>query len=389
MDTIHKGITTLMASAVTGEKRQLPEGFTLESALPIIKKQHLTPLVFQGALNCGIPRQDPIMARMMQRYIAYMLQSEKQMRAAERLFAAFEENGIDYLPLKGVNMKSLYPKPELRLMGDADILIRFGQYERIEPIMTTLGYTMTRVGPCDHEWRCEDLTVELHRQLIPPEDTVLHAYFGDGWGRAVKGEGFRYHFSREDTFLYQFTHMAKHYLHNGIGSRHILDLYVYLRANPGMDEAYIEGEMAKLQLLDFYRNIRRTLRVWFEDAAPDGVTEHITAYVFSSGSFGTLENGISTDAVRQSQEKGTVAHSRIRALLTAVFPSAAALELKYPVLQKKPWLLPLVWVYRWFEVLLCRPGNIRRKMGAAASMTDEKVLQRRQALEYVGLTFEE
>ena len=387
MNTIQKGITTLMASAVTGERRRLPEDFTLEAAMPIIKRQHLEPLIFQGALNCGISEKEPVMGALMQKYLMYLLRSEKQMAAVQKLFAAFEENGIDYLPLKGCNMKALYPKPELRVMGDADILIRIEQYDRIESVMLQLGYTMTRVGPCDHEWRCADLVAELHRQLIPPADHFLHVYFGNGWEKAIRGKGYRYHYSRENTFLYQFTHMTKHYQHDGIGSRHILDLYVYLRANPDMNTKYIEKEMEKLHLLLFYRNICRLLRVWFEDSETDAVTEYITAYVFSGGSWGTLENGISTEAVMQSQKAGTTSHSQLRTFIRMVFPSAKTMELKYPILQKMPWSVPLVWIYRWFEVLLMRPKQIRRKLSVAVGMSDEKVEQRRQALHYVGLDF--
>ena len=135
MNTIYRGITILLGSAVTGEKRQLPEDFTLESALPIIKKQNLLSLAFQGALNCGISPKEPVMQKLMQQYLLYLVRSEKQMLAVQQLFDAFEENGIDYLPLKGCQMKQLYPKPELRVMGDADILIRAGQYSQAEQWM--------------------------------------------------------------------------------------------------------------------------------------------------------------------------------------------------------------------------------------------------------------
>lgn len=37
---------------------------------------------------------------------------------------AFDAGGIDYMPLKGSILKDLYPRHEMRMMGDADILIR-------------------------------------------------------------------------------------------------------------------------------------------------------------------------------------------------------------------------------------------------------------------------
>ena len=39
-------------------------------------------------------------------------------------------------------MKALYPAPELRVMGDADVLIRLEQYEKIVPLMEKMGFVM-------------------------------------------------------------------------------------------------------------------------------------------------------------------------------------------------------------------------------------------------------
>lgn len=388
MNNLYQGITVLLASAVTGERCKLPEGFSLEAALPVINKQNLVPLAFQGALNCGISSKDPVMGKLMQRYLKLLVHSERQMRALQQIFDALEANKIDYLPLKGCQMKHLYPKPELRTMGDADILIREEQYSSLEPILESLGFTMAMESRYDYVWKREDLTVEMHRSLFPPTVQALCRYFGNGWNRAVRESGCRYRFSPEDTFVYQFAHMAKHYQISGIGSRHILDLYVYLRAHPDLDEAYMEAELEKLHLLAFYRNIRKVLKVWFENEAPDEITEHITDFIFSGGSWGSVETGIYTDALRKSLEKGGIQNSRQRSVIQVIFPPAQAIETRYPVLKKAPWLLPVVWIARWLVVILFRRRNIKKKMSIAAGASDEKVLARQQALRYVGLDYE-
>lgn len=382
MNTIHKGITTLLASAVTGEKRQLPPEFTLEAAMPIIKRQNLEPLAFQGALNCGISEKEPAMVFLMKKYLGYLLHSEKQMAAVQKLFDAFEENGIDYLPLKGCNMKALYPKSELRTMGDADILIRFGQYSAISRLMKKMGYSMVRVGPYDHEWKCDNLKVELHRRLVSPNDGSLYTHLGNGWDRAEKKRGHRYCFRIEDDFIYQFAHMTKHFRHDGIGSRHFLDLYVYLRAHKDMDEVYIAEAMKQLRLLEFYKNVRCVLDVWFEEGEPDPITEYITSFVFSSGSWGTWENGASSEVILS----GTITNSKSRSLVTLLFPPVTTLSMKYPILENYPVLYPAVWLWRCVQVIrLLTPQQIRKKVLVAAAVSDEKVLKRQLELEYVGL----
>ncbi len=118
MDTVQKGTVTLLKSAITGQKLALPEGFDIAEAYQKTKAHHMASLIYAGAVNCGIDPQKPVMQRLFQGYCRALQINERQMRDLERVFAAFEDNQIDYLPLKGCIMKEMYPRPELRMMGD-------------------------------------------------------------------------------------------------------------------------------------------------------------------------------------------------------------------------------------------------------------------------------
>ena len=131
MNTIYKGLFALIKSTLTGQKVELPEGFALEQADAVIKKQSLIPLVYPGAVQCGISTKTELMQKYQVHYFRHLVTSNRQMQAVDELCKAFEESGVDYMLLKGCNMKRLYPKPEMRAMGDADILIRKEQYDKI------------------------------------------------------------------------------------------------------------------------------------------------------------------------------------------------------------------------------------------------------------------
>ena len=283
MNTIQKGIITLLRSAVTEQALPLPEGFTMEDAYPLIRQHHMITLAYDGAVWCAIPVQEPVMQRLFQGYCKSMIVSQRQMYQIGKIYEAFEENGIDYMPVKGCRMKRLYPKPELRAMGDADILIRVEQYERIRPLLKGMGFQEKENS--DHElvWQNASLYLELHKRLIPSYNQDFYEYFGDGWRLATVKNGTRYAMTPEDEWIFLFTHFAKHYRDGGIGCRHVVDLWVYLRANPNLDEVYVTAELKKLQLLDFYENICRLMSVWFEDAQTDDKIEYISEYIFSSG----------------------------------------------------------------------------------------------------------
>ncbi len=387
MNELQRGILLMLKSAVTGENNPLPDGFSLEQALPVIREHHMVTLAYQGGVNCGLDELSPVMMRLFQSYCRQMLCSEGQMAAVQRLYDAFENNGIDYMPLKGCNMKGRYPKPELRIMGDADILIRIGQYDQIRGILEELGYQQQ--GESDHEyiWQSEALQLELHKRLIPSYNSDFYAYFGDGWQLAKHRSGFRHDMTAEDEFIYLFTHFAKHYRDGGIGCRHVVDLWVYLRSCPGLNEKYVRRELRKLRLLEFYENIRRLLQLWFGDGAEDEILAMMTDFIFNSGSWGKWESHVLSAEFRNRKIAGSARGGRMRSLFRLLFPAARDMANRYPILKRLPWLLPVMWPVRWMDALLLRRERVAGKHRDFRSATTEKVDGYQQAMNCVGLDF--
>ena len=387
MNTIYQGLFTLVKSALTGQKLELPKGFSLEQAQTLIQTQALIPLVYPGAVLCGLDPKGELMQKYQVRYFQHFVTGERQMAAVKTLCETFEENGIDYMLLKGCNMKRLYPKPEMRTMGDADVLIRVDQYSRIKPLMEKLQYKNTKESVYDHVWERPELYLELHKRLYAPNQTVLCEYFGDGWEKAELQEGHRYGMSLEVEFAYIFAHMAKHFRICGIGVRHFIDLYVFRNAHPDMDERRIERIMKKLHMQDFYRNTMRTLEVWFEGREADEVTEMITEYTMQSGSFGTMENKLYYQELSKAgHKKGK--HSRLHSFVGALFPSLRMMRSSYYILFKWPILLPIFWPVRWVDVLRHRRKNITKRLRLVSQMSDEKVLHRERAMNLMGVNYD-
>lgn len=385
MNTVHRGILTLVRSALTGEKLALPEGFTLEEADELIRKQSLLPMAYQGAYNCGIPANSEIMIRYQMEYYKKLIHSEEQMQSVENIFATFDENGIDYLPLKGSVIKGLYPKPEFRPMGDADILIQNEQYEKVRQAMLALEYQEKLESDHDYTWRSKTLLVEIHKCLFSDQQPEFRDYFGDGWGKAHAVRVNMHGLGHEDEYLYLFAHMTKHFMHSGIGARHMIDLYVYRKAYPMMDNGKIEAVLKRMHMLEFHQNIQRMLSVWFEGQPTDSVTDVITDFVFASGNFGTTENKLYAEEALKAEENGQKHRSKEKALIRILFPPLWYLQLSYNVLYKAPFLFPLFWVVRWFDVLLHRRKRIAKKLGIIHGMTDDKVAEYDKMMRYMGI----
>ncbi|MBR5569914.1 MAG: nucleotidyltransferase family protein [Oscillospiraceae bacterium] len=388
--TLRQGVLALIHSAVSGEAKTLPEGFDLEAAIPLIQKHKINNLIYYGAKNCGIDASSPVMKNLFLVTYQAMCADERQREQLSKLFAAFDANGIEYMPVKGVLLKALYPKPDMRIMGDADILIRLEQYEKIRPIMESLGYTEKLES--DHEliWTHPSLYLELHKRLIPSYNYDYAAYYGDGWqlGHPSTENPCRYEMTDEDQMIYLFTHFAKHYRDGGIGIRHLLDLYLYRKAKPNMDIAYLERELKKLQLDVFHAHIVKTMDVWFDGASADEMTDTITDFLFGSGSFGAkVTQRVARGVRNKSKNGGGAKQVRARFWLRVIFLPYGQMCTKYPVLKKLPILLPVMWVVRWFQTLLKGKPAIDEQRNRAHLLTEDKLDAWESQMHAVGLGF--
>ena len=385
MNPIQQGLVALIKSAILSAPQSLPEDFSLSEAMPLIRSHHMAAMIFDGAARCGIPRTAPEMQTLFRTYCKSLQHSEGQLRQLGRIFAAFRQAGVDFLPLKGCNMKHLYPKPELRSMGDADILIRMEQYALIRPLLLELGFT--EGSETDHElhWEHPQLHLELHKHLIPSYNHDFYARFGTGWQLAHVQEGSRYAMDPEDEFLFLFTHFTKHYRDGGIGCRYVADLWVWLRTCPAMDWQRLERSLEELELLEFWRNIHALIAWWFEDGPENEKLNFIADYIFASGSWGDEIANALSQAVRDSEQIAFGLNGKSAYFLRNMFPSVSMLEGQYRLLKRAPWMLPAVWVVRPFYKLLFDRQSLIRQKKRMDALADKNVEDHRKALQYVGL----
>lgn len=381
-DTVLK----LLYAGVTGEKVALEADFSLGELLPFLRKQEITAICYYGAVNCGVDTGLPEMQVLFKQVCAGMVASQRQDRIARELYDLFDREKISYMPVKGLILRELYPAPEMRLMGDLDILIKLEEYPRIRELLLALNYTEQTES--DHEliWRKNGVEIELHKRLIPSYNEDYYAVFGDGWQLGKICTGSRYVMTDEDQLVYQVVHFAKHYRDGGIGLRHMVDLYLFCRSHPHLNEAEVEKSLAELQLRDFYCNIFHTLDVWFAGVPADGISELITKTLFGSGLFGSKENHVLAGGLRTQAHSGKKNAKRNK-LLRVIFLPYGEMSDRYAVLKRLPVLLPVMWVVRWFDVLLNRWKSIKRVAGEIQALQSNTLNQYEADLATVGLAF--
>ena len=388
MNDLQRGVINIIKSTLTGEKFSLPNNFNFSDGVRIAKKHKIEVLFYYGALNYGCKQYEPLMQELFTIVCGIIAINEQQMYALKEIFSAFDKEKIDYLPIKGILLKQLYPKPEMRSMSDMDILIRYEDYlEKIIPVMKNLGFEEGRVSDNELVWNKPMICIELHRRLIPSYNKDYYAYYGDGWRLAKLCSGSRYSMTDEDQMIYLFTHFAKHYRDSGIGIRHMVELWVFRSHCKNLDDEYIKAELKKLQLYNFYENIIYTLKVWFEQKENNEVSDFITQIIFNSGVYGTRETHVLSDALKLSKIKGQKNKLQKAKLITEIFPPYNYMKRRYTVLDNNSWLLPALWLVRLVDAVFFRRKNVSTKFSKIKLIDDKSVADYQESLNYVGLDF--
>lgn len=390
MTDFQKAIVLLIKSAINESKEKIPQDINWNEAVLLGKKHQIISLLYYGVVFSKLQIDQDIKKTMENITFQYILRDQNQQYYINKIQTAFEENGIDYMPLKGTLIKHFYPKTEMRSMSDIDILIKTEQYDSIKTILQELDFQEKYESNHEFVWKKNNsLILELHKSIIPTYNEDFYSYLGDGWRMAEKSEDFehKYRMSPEDELIYNFVHMAKHYRDGGVGIRHIVDFYICRTRFDNLDNAYIETELKKLQLWDFYNNIKKTINVWFKKEKSSDVTDFITSYIFNSGSYGNIESRLIAEAVRASKKTKRSGNVKYKKLWELIFLPFNKMCEKYPILKKLPILLPAMWIVRIIVAIFTKKDIIKMQNENLKKTTAKNIDSFQQALNYVGLDF--
>ena len=385
LSVFEKGIIELTKCALKGGVPSIEEGFSFEDAYIYGQKRQIVPLLFYGAMGLDGFMDTEVGKKFFKSTMNLSYFCAEQSAAVQSVVDAFKVNKVQHLVLKGTILRDLYPYPEMRLMSDADILIKEKEYTRIKPIMMELGFTESFESDHELAWTKGDVMIELHKRLVPSYNKDFFNYFGDGWKLAkMRDEDTKEcYMSLEDNFVYTFVHFAKHYRDSGISVKHLTDFYVIMEKNPEMDFDYIDRELEKLQLLDFWKNIKNAVGAWFGLNEWDEKSEYIAQKIISNKVYGSNENRMQARALKASKK---TKHIKLKKVFNLIFPKYSGMCQKYKFLKKVPILLPFMWVFRWFQTLFT-PSKIKARKKELDIVSAESINKYQSELEFVGLGF--
>ena len=375
----------LLRCAIDGGKlteREQAQFDSLEvrELLNLAAEQDVLHLVALGMQENGLMPQ--ARSEMKKHILNAAFRYEKGEFALKNVKKTLETAEIPFLPLKGAVLRKYYPHGWMRTSCDIDILVHTEDLERAVSALTeTLGFTLKDRTTHDVLLMSPDgVHIELHFDLVE-EGRANDAtrVLRQVWNNAKVQENSRFCYEMDDAFFYYYhiAHMAKHFENGGCGIRPFMDLWI-LDHMEGADVSAREQLLDKSRLLTFAQACRGLSRVWFGAEAPDEMALQMEAFLLQGGLYGSADNRV---AIQQERKGG-----RLGYLISRIFVPYERLRRYYPVLEKHPYLMPVMQIRRWF--MLLRPDvakMAKAEIAANSTINKEKAEQMQAFLTRLGL----
>lgn len=350
----------LLGDYVHGRQTYLPEQPVDWPRLTELAKSHgLGGVVYYQCR--GLLKDAPeAFAELHKAFLSDVFHSTCQRTDFEEVSQAFTRAEIPFLPMKGTLLARCHPVPQLRSMGDIDLVIHPEDRQRTHELMTRLGFRCFVDNHAVWTYSRDLVVYEIHDHMMydPLANQIdYRSYFDRVWEHCRVCEGTRYEPDPDFHFLYLVTHTAKHIVNAGSGIRPFLDM-VFLAQKESLNWRKIEEELEKLQLLSFTRICFSLCQKWFQVEIPVKAAElteefyaEATEKVLLDGVFGldNPDNKTGKSARETKRSDGPYLLTAVRLTAKKLFPPYRDMQLIpwYSFVNGRPWLMPVAWGYRF------------------------------------------
>jgi hypothetical protein len=302
--------------------------------------------------------------------------SAQQDYAFKELSNALSNVKIDHMPLKGIYAKRLYPSPELRTMGDLDILVKLPHdensssdklFDLLDRVIFDLGYRKYFFADKVHCYHRDRIHLEMHFDInseLPITQVPVIDMTKLIWDNSDTdtNDDYLYTLSPQYEFVFSLFHLLKHLSSLGCGIRMILDMAVICNhfkyeLDTEMIRELIENQGLTLVCSYVFALIEK----WFGVSCPvatadarfvkEDVLSELEIYTLNHGSFGLIDRNTYSIVFRNAERSfGSV----LKNWLQFIFPSAKNLSVHYPILKQKKFLLPFYWIVRYYKLIISK-----------------------------------
>lgn len=408
MNQNHQLLTTLLSSAIRGQA--LPEitpgDFDWHTIYDEAKAHEVHTLIYPLVKNLPatlLPHPE-LMAEWERSVLAAGMQQIQHIQQISLVLDAFHKANIPVIALKGLVLRELYPHPDLRTMGDADLLVRRENFSQAKKLLRQLGYS---VGESDakhiHFIHRDHAAIELHQTLFSPVFIRNAASLEDKlWTNAVSTNILGAAVLTPDPachLLYLCLHMAAHLVSGGFGLRQLCDFTLLLEAQGRhIDWQSLVAGQTDYSLERFIPVLCTACHILLQADIPPalqkpGITDspYLQQFIddmFCGGIYGKRNpnnHSNSSLLLYAHMEESNSPLRKLHYYLSILFPSREKLYGRYAYVGRHPLLLPVAWLHRIFRSILRKDLTVTQKAIYFTPSARSRVTDRVQMLEWLGL----
>lgn len=374
----------LLRYAVCGEdlNKQTAEACTsanLEAVYNLAKKHDLAHLVAHAVEGLNLPECEAL-TKLKNAKMRAIYRYARMSYEYEQISRILEDAEVCFIPLKGSVLRGYYPEPWMRTSGDIDILVKDMDFDRAISALQNHGWKAE--GPAQYQNIClrspNGVLLELHFNIRVKMDAA-DAVLDDVWKyiEPVNGKQYEVHQTQAFFLLHHLAHMAKHILVAGCGIRPFLDLWVLTGRQDCNEAAFLElCNSAKLNR--FADAAFALMNAWFGGNPHSEVSKHLACYIIGGGVYGSLSNKVVMAQIRTG--------GKLKNLWNRLFVPIGEMQLMYPILKKRKWLLPVYHFVRWYQVIAS--GRITKavtELQLNQSSSSDQIQDAEMLIKYLGL----
>jgi hypothetical protein len=379
MDTAERTLTALLSDAI---RKRPPSADLLQ--LPIEEWHSLFKLAYKhqvhtliyGSVSELIQNEDslqPVLKIWRCSSLSLLMQQKQRLEILPEVIRTFEEQGVEYMMLKGLVLSTVYPHPNLRLMSDIDLLVRAKDIPKAIAVLNSKGYFEDVQNVIDRhlQFRRKGSTkIELHQFLIEEDLIQNAAVFEEKIWDFPQSVALPQDFNcltlnDRNTLIYMIIHMVLHIKDAGFGIRQLCDLILFIEQKP-VDLFAAEKELQTYGLDIFFKTLIACGHHFFAlnlgtcesliADVPPALPEELMQYIVAGGIYGKDNADWQRTRLYSEFFPSRITGSGAQKLLDfkrLMFPRISDLTHKprYRYLEKQPYLLPYAWMYRFIRLI--------------------------------------
>ena len=208
---------------------------------------------------------------------------EEKSRAFDCVTSLLRANSVEYIALKGIVIRELYPVKEFRTSGDIDFTVKKEELERVYELVKAEGLKIYSYNAGALTFEARDCVIEIHDSA-----DVKNEYYDGIFAYANDGALDEY-----THLLYVLCHLVKHLAYRGAGIRMLMDVDVMIRSIESFDVSKLFDMCEKAGVSKSAKTLIALSKLWFdtpveiEDCIDDTLEKKLETVLWYVPSFKT------------------------------------------------------------------------------------------------------